>query len=132
MILVDASAALDLLTDEGEPGAWVFETLAREDGLGAPHLIDLEVLSGLRKRLQRRELGRAAVRDALAGYGELPLVRYPVTGLLERIWQLRDRMTPYDASYVALAETLGMTLVTTDLRLARAGGHRARIVAYKG
>jgi predicted nucleic acid-binding protein len=29
--------------------------------------------------------------------------------------------------YVALAETLGLTLVTRDARLERAGGHRARV-----
>jgi predicted nucleic acid-binding protein len=29
--------------------------------------------------------------------------------------------------YVALAETLGLTLLTRDARVARAGGHRARV-----
>jgi predicted nucleic acid-binding protein len=63
---------------------------------------------------------------------ELPIVRYPATPLLERIWQLRDRLSPYDAAYVALAEALDLPLYTTDLRLARAGGHTADIVSFGG
>ena len=43
------------------------------------------------------------------------------------LWDLRDSLTAYDASYVSLAEALEATLLTRDFRLARATGHRARI-----
>lgn len=55
----------------------------------------------------------------LAGF---PIRRMPLAPLLERMWQLRDNLTPYDAAYVALAERLGADLVTCDAKLAGAAG----------
>ena len=52
----------------------------------------------------------------------MPLLVYPSGALLNRLWELRDNLTVYDASYVALAETLGCTLLTADGRVARAPG----------
>jgi len=40
--------------------------------------------------------------------------------LLPRIGELRDRLSAYDAAYVALAEELAAPLLTDDHRLARA------------
>ena len=60
----------------------------------------------------------------------LRAVRYPHAALLDRIWELRENLTAYDAAYVSLAETLGAPLVTTDARLARASGHHARVELY--
>ena len=57
--------------------------------------------------------------------------RYPHAALLPRIWDLRENLTAYDASYVALAETLDAPLVTADARLARAPGHRATVELYE-
>ena len=74
-------------------------------------------------------LSAAAARDALADFSVARVRRYPHRFLLERIWELRHGFSAYDASYVALAEILDAPLVTTDLRLARSRGHRARIVA---
>jgi predicted nucleic acid-binding protein len=55
------------------------------------------------------------------------LYRYPHEPLLLRVWELRDNLSAYDAIYVALAEALGLPLITRDRRLAEAAGHRARI-----
>jgi predicted nucleic acid-binding protein len=131
VIVLDASAAVDLLMEEDEPGEWVAERVAREENVAAPHLVDLEVISALRRLVTRREISAARARDALTGLHELAVVRYPVTDLLDRIWQLRGPLTPYDAAYVVLSETLAVPLVTTDRRLARARGHRAEVVAYR-
>jgi predicted nucleic acid-binding protein len=57
-------------------------------------------------------------------------VRYPHTPLAERIWDLRENLTAYDAAYIALAEALDAPLVTMDARLARAPGIRAVIELY--
>lgn len=52
----------------------------------------------------------------------LDLVRYPTRPLMRRAWELRASVTPYDATYVALAEKFGCDLVTADRRLHQAHG----------
>ncbi|MDZ4369964.1 MAG: hypothetical protein U1C74_00890 [Phenylobacterium sp.] len=46
------------------------------------------------------------------------------------IWAHRSTLTAYDAAYVTLSELLDAPLVTTDAKLARAHGHRARIEVF--
>jgi predicted nucleic acid-binding protein len=132
LIVVDASAAIDYLVHGGERGAWARARIRHEVDLVAPHVIDVEVVSGLRQLLARAEVTRRQAEDGLTDFRDLAVARYSVTLLLDRIWRLRTVVTPYDAAYVTLAETLGCPLLTTDSRLARAHGHRAAIVAFAG
>jgi len=55
----------------------------------------------------------------------MPLAHTDHWVLIERIWALRDALTPYDAAYVALAELIDCPLVTADAKLA-AGARHAR------
>lgn len=128
MIVLDSSAAVDYLASR-EPREWVDEHVQRDPDVHAPHLLDVEVASGLRRLVMNRELSARAAAAALEDLGDLDVARYAHLELLDRIWELRAHVTPYDAVYVALAEVLDATLVTTDGRLARAHGHRARIVS---
>ena len=130
MIVLDASAAIDYLVDGGERGEWVRERLPRGASIAAPHVIDLEVVSGLRRLLASADLTRRQAENGLADFAELNVTRYPVTIFLDRIWRLRTVLTPYDAAYVTLGEVLGWPLLTTDTRLARAHGHRAAVLAF--
>jgi predicted nucleic acid-binding protein len=66
-------------------------------------------------------------RAALGRWARLGLRRYAAVGLLSRIWELRDNLSAYDATYVALAEASGCDLVTADARLARAPGPKCAI-----
>jgi predicted nucleic acid-binding protein len=66
----------------------------------------------------------------LADYAGLRIVRYPMQPLQARVFELRDNLTAYDAMYVALAERLGVPLLTDDAELAGAPGHRAEIQQY--
>ena len=73
---------------------------------------------------------REQERDALKALSDVRVNRYPHGPLVPRIWELRDDLTAYDAAYVALAEALDVPPVTTDGRLTRAPGHRARVESY--
>lgn len=86
----------------------------------APELIDAETLQGLRGLAVRRVISPEAATAAVSELLEAQIVRYPHRPFAERAWALRGQLSIYDALYVALAEALDATLVTTDLRLARA------------
>jgi predicted nucleic acid-binding protein len=117
MIVVDASAALAALLNAGAAR----RALGSEQ-LHVPHLIDAEVASGLRRQVAGARIDPDSGWSALDAWRHLGMVRYPVFGILDRVWQLRDNLSAYDATYVALAEQLGCALLTADQRLARAPG----------
>ncbi|MHB1472831.1 MAG: type II toxin-antitoxin system VapC family toxin [Dermatophilaceae bacterium] len=122
MIVVDASAALSALLNSGPAR----RALASEQ-LHAPHLIDSEVANGLRRRVGVQQLGANAGWTALDAFRRLGMTRYPAFTLLDRVWELRENLSAYDASYVALAELLDCNLLTADARLSRAPGVRCPI-----
>jgi predicted nucleic acid-binding protein len=132
MIVSDASLVVDFLIDEGERGEWAAAEIASARRICAPHLLDVEVLAALRKRVSARELSSSRGLTAVRDLADLPISRYPSVHLLERIWQLRGRLTAYDAAYVALAEALAVPVVTLDQRLGRVGGHDAEVRAFGG
>ncbi|MGH7570692.1 MAG: type II toxin-antitoxin system VapC family toxin [Gemmatimonadota bacterium] len=120
MIVVDASAILEVLL--GTPAAdAVSERLFREgETWHAPHLLDLEVAQVLRRFAAAGEMADDRGRVALEDLQQMPLTRYPHAVFLPRVWDLRHNFSAYDAAYLALAEALGAPLVTRDARLAAA------------
>jgi predicted nucleic acid-binding protein len=118
MTVVDASVVVVALTDLEPWGPAVRERLVLADELLAPHVLDLEVASAVRRKVRERKMTGRAGAVALAGLEALPLERYPHAPFIGRIWELRHDLTPYDAAYVALAEALDMPLVTMDAALA--------------
>lgn len=98
-----------------------------DETLHAPHLIDVELAQVIRRYAANGDIDREDGRMALADLADFPLQRHPHEFLLPRIWQLRNNLTAYDATYVALAEVLEAPLLTRDKRLAGAAGHRAQI-----
>jgi len=122
VIVVDASAALAALLNAG---------LARRalgsEQLHVPHLIDSEVANGLRRKVAGEEISPEAGWAALDVWRRLGMIRYPLFAVLGRVWQLRANLRAYDASYVALAERLDCSLLTSDVRLAPAPGVRCPV-----
>jgi predicted nucleic acid-binding protein len=119
VIVTDAGLLVAAFVDDGIWGDSARARLQTEE-LAAPELVDLEVTSALRGLHRVGKLNERRAHQALADLRELPLRRAPHRGLITRCWELRENLTTYDASYVALAELLGATLVTTDARLSRA------------
>ena len=121
MIVLDASAAADVLLNLGLRAQRIRERMAAsDDDLHVPHLFELEVLSVLRRYSLRGELSQQRAYRAIDRLLSMRLTRYPHTFLLSRVWELRENFTAYDAVYIALAKTLEAPLVTADTRLAGA------------
>ncbi len=128
MIVVDASVLAVALGDDGPDGV-VARTALAEQTLVAPELIDLEVLSVLRRQVKTASMTAARAEIALSHLADLPMRRTSHRPLLRRCWELRQTVTAYDAAYIALAELLEIPFVTADKRLSRAPGLRCRIEA---
>ncbi|BBZ11194.1 type II toxin-antitoxin system VapC family toxin [Mycobacterium branderi] len=126
MIVVDASVLAVALGDDGPDGQQARDRLAGQS-LAAPELIDLEVLSVWRRHVAARRMPAHRAAEAVSDLAGLALRRAAHRPLLERIWQLRHAVTPYDGAYVALAEALGVVFVTADSRLAGASGVKCRV-----
>ena len=126
MIVVDASVVVEAVGGTGRRSLATVRRIGQE-GAVAPHLLDLEVASVLRSMLLRGEIPEPVARGALRDLAALPIMRVAHGPLLQRCWELRDNVTVYDAAYVALAETTGATLLTSDRRLVGAPGIRCDV-----
>jgi predicted nucleic acid-binding protein len=126
MIVVDASVIVTALADDGPEGDRARLRL-RGERLAAPHLIDIEVTSAWRRLVARGELDDRRAHLAMSDLLALRLERVPHRPLLGRCWELRDNLTIYDATYVALAESLKVTLLTLDSRIKTAPASRCPV-----
>ena len=129
MIVLDASAAVDLIAADA-PSAGLVDRVLAAGELHAPHLIDVEIAQALRRLAAAGALSGDRATDALRDAALLPVRRYPHLALVERAWELRHSLGVYDGVYVALAELLEAPLVTCDGRLARASGHAAVVEVF--
>lgn len=127
MIVVDASVVLEVLLRTARSEQLEERLLGTEESLAAPHLLDVEVAQVLRRYARTGELDHRRGSEAVEDLMDFPITRYPHDLLLPRVWELRENLTAYDAAYVALAELLDATLITSDRRLADASGHSAKV-----
>ena len=117
MIVIDASALVDAFIGKASAA-----TRISGEELHAPHLIDLEVASALRRLEWEGTIAEPDSGTFLTALQHANLHRHSHRGLLGAIWELRHNLSTYDAAYVALATALDAPLVTTDAKLAEAPG----------
>jgi len=127
VIVVDASAVLDLLLGTERADRVAARMFAPDERLDAPHLLDIEVAQALRRLVHLNGITVVRAGQAFDDFAGLVIERHSHRELLPRIWQLRDSMTAYDGAYVALGEALDAPVLTCDTKLGRAHGHRAQI-----
>lgn len=128
MPVVDTSALVAALFGDPSPQALV-DRLSGGD-LHAPHLVDVEFTHVARRLVATGLVSPERAQRGRSDFADLPIVRYPHGPFLDRMWELRENLTAYDAAFVALAEALDAPLVTTDARLAASPRHTARIDVY--
>ena len=130
MIVLDASAAVDWLLQTPAGQRIEQRIYARQDTLHSVHLLDVEFVQVLRRLVREGTLARKRADDAITDLADLRITRYAPVVLLQRIWRLRQNLSAYDATYVALAEELHSPLITRDRRIAAAPGHKAVIEVF--
>jgi predicted nucleic acid-binding protein len=125
-VVCDASAVAALLLDAGPDGEWVTQAIGSAP-ISAPSLLPYETANVIRKL----ELaGRISSDQAAQGHADLldlTVELWPYDLLAARAWELRQNLSVYDATYVALAETADLLLITLDARIAKAPGVSCQI-----
>ena len=127
MIVIDASAVIAMLLRLDKDDRILNRTLVRGETLHAPHILDLEVAQVVRRYWRAGDITATRGGEALRDLADLPIERHSHQPLLNRVWQLRNNATAYDAAYVALAEGLDAVLITLDSALCRIPGVRGSI-----
>jgi len=127
LLIVDASALVELVAVLPRAAA-VRMAMKNDADHGAPALIDAEVLAVIQRYERFEQLDRTSALLAITDLKTWPGERWPHGPLIDRAWELRHNVRSYDAFYVALAESLGATLLTLDERLAGAPGIRCAVL----
>jgi predicted nucleic acid-binding protein len=128
-VVVDASLVIRLLSNR-PADEFLRRRLTGLPTLHSPQLIDAEVASGVRGLLLGRKVEGVRGEEMLDDFASLRIRRHPMLPHQRRVIELRHNLTAYDAFYVALAESLGMPLLTGDAKLVMSTGHTADIQIY--
>ena len=128
-VVLDASAIVALLADAGPAGDWVTASISGAL-LAAPELALFEAANIFRRQMLFGALDQTQATLAHQDLVDLSLELWPYAPLAARTWELRDNLTIYDGSYVALAEMLNTSVITLDIKLFDAAGPRCPIIAY--
>ncbi len=126
-IVLDASAFIDALTDEGPRGDVLRSVLESTSRWIVPEFFDLECIAAC----QRIPVGPgrdARLAKVVTALGVSLLDRVETWQFVPRIVQLLPNLTTFDAAYVVTAEAYGVPLMTSDQRLSRAPGPRCEFL----
>ena len=127
MIVADSSAIVESLI-----GSTDARTLLANEQVQVVSHTDVEVASSLRRQVHLGWLRAEEGWRLLDTYRWMAVTRHSSFAMLDRIWELRENVSAYDAAYVALAEIIDCPLVTADARLSRAPGLRCAVTVLPG
>lgn len=125
-LVIDASVMIT--ANRVGPAAERARTEIADNALVAPHSLGVEIVQGFRRLVRSGECSEAIAQRAIWNVNRLHIDRLPFEPFASRVWELRHNVSAHDAWYVAIAERLGVPLLTFDTRLARASGPRCEIL----
>lgn len=136
MIVIDCSSLVHFLLDHGKTGTAIRGRVGRADTLAAPGLLDYEITSAAFGLARGRRGGKPKITEkealkAITDYQALALDLHPTLVLWQRVRELSNNLSVYDAHYVALAESFGVPLITSDARIERSGATRCTIETFE-
>lgn len=129
-VVMDCSALVHFLSNRDPLGLAVRTRVGAADAVAVPTLIDYEIQSALLGMRRGGKLTAREVDQAVDAYRQLPLVRHETLPLWDRVQTLHGNLSAYDAQYVALAEALAATLITSDARIERSGAAKCGIEVF--
>ena len=126
-MVLDASGAVEFLLNTAAGRRLAVRLADEAEVVHVPHLIDLEIAQALRRYARHGTLDAQTGALALERWRSFDVQRYSHEPFLDRIWELRNNVSAYDAVYVSLAEALSAVLFTGDRKLAGTSGVDAPI-----
>jgi predicted nucleic acid-binding protein len=132
MLVIDASAACDLLLRSPRSAAIARVLASPDESLHAPSIFPAECLNVARRRYLRQELAAADVDRFITELYELDIEHHDLDVTQAQLMPaLFPNVTTMDAAYVTLAQQLGATLVTLDDRLAEVASRRCDVITFR-
>lgn len=125
--VVDASVLVAALTNKKAKGAWALQVILEYEIFG-PELALVEATNVIRRMHASEQLDPSRSEKSRLDLLAFPITLLPFEPVAERVWELRDNVTCYDAFYIALAEALATPLATLDQRLTQASGPKCRFL----
>lgn len=111
--------------EHGPNGQWA-EGIISEDAIFGPEIVLAETLNILRRLESANQVTGFEATSAYQDCMQLSIESFRFSPFAERVWELRNTLTSYDAWYVAVAEALDLALATLDGRLARVPGPKCQ------